>query len=110
MRLIKFVLLIPEGTQALRLAEREVQRPQRRGTVLEQIAALSLERTALTARAADAALPAEAREDLQRRLEEVLAAQEMMNFDMQTDPGGYLVWFWAEGNETLLQQVQRFRQ
>ena len=110
MRLIKFVLLIPEGTQALRLAEREVQRPQRRGTVLEQIAALALERTALTARAADAALPASAREDLQRRLEEVLVAQEMMNFDMQTDPGGYLVWFWAEANETLLQQVQRFRQ
>jgi hypothetical protein len=110
MRLIKFVVLMPQGTQALKLAEREVQLPQRPGTVLEQIAGLEVGRATLTAQAAAPTLSAEAREELLGRLEEVVAAQEMMSFDMQTDPGGYLVWFWAEANEALLQQVQRFRQ
>jgi hypothetical protein len=107
---LKFLALTADATQARNLAEREVQRPQRAGTVLAELAWLRTSRVELRARLADLGLSEEDREATQDQLEVVLAAQELMDADMACDPGGYLVWFWAEGNPELLRQAQRFSQ
>jgi hypothetical protein len=110
MKSVKFVNLTAETSRALKIVERELTLPQRSGTILAELAALAALRTDLAAKAADTSLSGEARQVVEEQLEEVLSAQACMDHDLATDPGGYLVWFLADGNTAMLKRVQRFTQ
>jgi hypothetical protein len=80
------------------------------GTIAWELANLEDRCVRLATLLQDLQLSDDDRARLQKELETLQEIQAALAADMVKDRFGWLAWFWAEGSEELMRQVQKYPQ